>query len=435
MLTSPSWDIIIIGAGAAGLFAACRAASLGKAVLLLEKNPQAGVKILMSGGTRCNLTQNTDNRGIIAAYGTQGKFLHSPLAALDVSATLDFFHASGVPTKVEDTNKIFPVSDSARDVRDALVARATAAGASIAYQEPVLELQKFTDSSQVHATSLPPGLPRLIDSTPRPPRFTITTPKRTLAAHSVILTTGGLSFPGSGTTGDGYRWAASLGHTLVPTHPALVPLTTSLPWVRNLRGITLPRVGLAIVENGKKLAATRGSLLFAHFGLTGPAALDVSRVVSAHARPSQLSAELDMLPDASPAEWEEEFTRRLAQAGKKQIMQLLPAELPRRIQEVILQLAAIPPDKKGAEISRSERQSLTKLVKQLPIPLNGTLGYGKAEVTAGGVPLNEVDSRTMQSKLVPGLYFAGEILDLDGPIGGYNFQAAWSTGWLAGESA
>ncbi len=410
MTLEPTWDVAVIGAGAAGLMAALRAAERGRRTLLLEKNRKAGVKILMSGGTRCNITQATDNRGIVAAYGPPGKFLHSALAAFSVQATLDFFEAEGVAIKVEETGKIFPVSDRAADVLAALLRRLQRSGAVLALDEPLRELRR------------------------EPNHFHLTTARRVVQGEKVVITTGGQSYPGSGTTGDGYQFAAALGHRIVPPRPALVPLTTEVPWVAELRGVTLPDVAVRIHEGERVLAQRRGSLLFAHFGLSGPVVLDVSRVVSGHAHPQTLALEIDLLPE-QPAQAVSDFLRDEALAsGKKQLVVLLAQQLPRRLGEVVLEQAGMPRERKAAGLSRDERQRLVRALKHLRVPLTGTLGFKKAEVTAGGVARDEVDSRTMQSKLVPGLYLAGEVLDLDGPIGGYNFQAAWSTGWLAGSA-
>ncbi|MEX2027489.1 MAG: aminoacetone oxidase family FAD-binding enzyme, partial [Pirellulaceae bacterium] len=223
------WDVIVVGAGAAGLVAAFRAAELGKRTLLLERNRRAGVKILMSGGTRCNITQATDNWGIVEAYGPPGRFLHSALAALSVQDSIGLFEAEGVKTKVEETGKVFPVSNKAADVLQALLARLHRSGAELALHEPVTELQLSGE------------------------QFCLTTPKRTLETPRLILTTGGKSYPGSGTTGDGYQWAASLGHTIEPPRPALTPLTTNAAWILALKGITLTDVTLTILGGGKKL--------------------------------------------------------------------------------------------------------------------------------------------------------------------------------------
>jgi predicted Rossmann fold flavoprotein len=407
---SDSWDVIVIGAGAAGLVAGLRAAERGRRVLVVEKNRRAGVKILMSGGTRCNITHDTDNRGIVAAYGPSGKFLHSPLAALSVERTLEMFHGEGVATKVEDGGKIFPVSDKAVDVLAALLGRLERSRATLALGEPVVDLSKEADA------------------------FVVATPTRRLVAAKIILTTGGRSYPGSGTTGDGYRFCERFGHTIVPTRPALVPITVNVPWLAELRGLTLPDVGIAILDGPATLVRKRGSLLFAHFGLTGPVALDVSRVVSGHPAPTSLTATIDALPAVAESAFDEWLRAESAASGKKQLAVVLTTHLPRRLADVMLDVAGLARDRKAAALSKDERRRLVRTVKELPLPITGTVGFGRAEVTAGGVALDEVDSRTMVSKLAPNLYLAGEILDLDGPIGGYNFQAAWSTGWLAGSS-
>jgi len=405
------WDIAVVGAGAAGLMAAIRAAELGRRVVLLEKNRKVGVKILMSGGTRCNITHDCDDRGIVAAYGGQGKFLHSPLAAFGVRDTIDFFHAEGVPTKVEETGKVFPVSDRALDVQQALLRRLQRSGATLGNEEPALDVIREGDG------------------------FRLTTPRRTLTAGRVIVTTGGLSFPGCGTTGDGYKWATAFGHTLVPTRPALVPITTAVPWVADLRGITLPDAGVRVVEGDKPLGTKRGSLLFAHFGLSGPVVLDLSRLVSGHPAPSSLGLEIDFAATLREPDVDEHLKAESLASGKKLLASILPVDVPARVCEAILTQAGLPTDRKAAGLSKPDRQRLVAAIKRCRLGVTGTLGYAKAEVTAGGVSLAEVDSRDLRSKLVPGLYLAGEILDLDGPIGGYNFQAAWSTGWLAGQSA
>ncbi len=405
-----TWDVIVIGAGAAGLMAGIHAAVRGRRTLVLEKNQRPGVKILMSGGTRCNITQATDNRGIVAAYGPPGKFLHSALAAFSVQQTIDFFEAEGVATKVEETGKIFPVSNKAADVLAALVRRLERSGAVLALGEGVYEML-------------------VVDG-----RFALASSLRALNGERVILTSGGQSYPGSGTTGDGYRFAVRLGHRIVPPRPALVPLTTSVPWVSELRGITLPDVAVRIVDQEMCLAQRRGSLLFAHFGLSGPVALDVSRVVSGHAAPQALVLEVDLLPMLTEQALSDWLRDESLASGKKQLAVVLAQQVPRRLCEILLEQAGLARERKAAALTREERERLVRAIKRLPIPLTGTLGFKKAEVTAGGVALDEVDSRTMQSKLVPNLYLAGEILDLDGPIGGYNFQAAWSTGWLAGGS-
>jgi predicted Rossmann fold flavoprotein len=406
-----SWDVVVIGAGAAGLLAAVRAAERGRRVLLLEKNRRAGVKILMSGGTRCNLTHATDNRGIVEAFGPPGRFLHSALAALSVDDTVAWFEAAGVPTKVEETGKVFPVSNRAADVLDALLRALGKSGAVLVLGEPVLDVRRVAAGLELATAS------------------------RVVPAARVILTSGGQSYPGSGTTGDGYGFAARLGHRIVTPRPALVPITVALPWVAGLRGVTLPDVSLRIFEGDARLAARRGSLLFAHFGLSGPVALDVSRAVSGHPAPARLVLELDLLPGLAEAELDDFLRAESLASGKKQLAGVLAARLPRRVCDALLAFVGLPVDRRAAALGKADRARLVKAVKALRLPVTGTLGFKRAEVTAGGVALDEVDSRTMQSKYVPELFIAGEVLDLDGPIGGYNFQAAFSTGWLAGGQA
>jgi predicted Rossmann fold flavoprotein len=402
------WDVVVIGAGAAGLMAAIHAAERGKRTLLLEKNRKPGVKILMSGGTRCNITHDCDNRGIVREYGQQGKFLHSALAALSVQQAIAFFEAEGVATKIEETGKVFPVSNKAIDVLDALLRRLKRSGATLALEEPVSDLRKSGEL------------------------FEIVTPQQGISCPQVILTTGGQSYPGSGTRGDGYVWAAKFGHTIVTPRPALVPLTVQADWVGQLRGVTLADVGLKVLEAGKQLAARRGGFLFAHFGLSGPAPLDISKAVSRHPNPHSLELDLDFLPSRPEPEVDEFLRIESLANGKKQLAVVLSDLLPRRLCDTLLTLCGQPADRRAAGLSKPDRQRLVAAIKRMRVPLRGTLGFEKAEVTSGGVSLDEVDSRSMLSKLISGLYLAGEILNLDGPIGGYNFQAAWSTGWLAG---
>ncbi len=419
---STLWDAVVVGAGAAGLLAAARAAERGRRVLLLEKNRKPGVKILMSGGTRCNLTHAGEAGDIVRAYRQQGSFLHSALAALGPDDLIALFEAEGVATKIEPGGKVFPVSDKALDVLAALCGRVERSGAVLRLAEPLLELAS-TDSGQP---------------------FRLRTAQQTVFTRQVLLTTGGQSYPGCGTAGDGYSWVRELGHHVVPPCPALVPVTINCDWAKSLRGITVPDVVVRICdpqeqhEAGRKRRGAaemqrRGSFLFAHFGLSGPAVLDISRHVARHATPRSLLLECDFLPEEREPDLEDRLKKSAAHAGRKTLSATLSPLLPRRLVEALLVAAHIPSGRSVAELSRAERGRLVRAVKATRFPVTGTLGFEKAEVTAGGVTLDEVDSRTMQSKIVPGLYLAGELLDLDGPIGGYNFQAAFSTGWLAAE--
>jgi len=414
-----AFDVIVVGAGAAGLIAAAEAAGRSRRTLLLEKNRRPGVKILMSGGTRCNLTHATDKWGIIRAYGDQGSFLHSALAALSPADLVQLIESEGVPTKVEESGKVFPVSNHAADVLRALMNRLHRSGAELALAEPVSAVERLASGFRVITTS------------------------RQVEATSLIITVGGQSYPGSGTTGDGYAWAAQLGHTIIPPRPALVPLVTSDAWVRALSGVTIPDVAVRLelrnVQPSTLLDQRRGSLLFTHFGLSGPVVLDISRSYTALADPAGATLVCDFLPDMAADKLSEQLRQAAATDGKRHIAatlgSVLGERLPRRLVESLLTNAGVRADLRGAELSKSLRGALVTALKAAPIAITSTRGFAKAEVTAGGVALGEIDSRTMQSKLAAGLYFAGEVLDLDGPIGGYNFQAAFSTGILAGRSA
>ena len=410
--SAPDWDLIVVGAGAAGLMAAARAAERGRRVLLLEKNRKPGVKILMSGGTRCNLTQATDARGIVKAFGKPGRFLHSSLAALGPDDLVEWFRREGVPTKREATGKVFPVSNRAVDVLNALRNRVQQSGAQLVLERPVVSVEKVGA------------------------RFHVRDANESHWTQKLMLTTGGQSYPGSGSTGDGYVWAKQLGHRIVPPRPALTPLKIAEDWVADLRGVTLPHVGMKLGEVGatftrksKPLAEESGSFLFAHFGVSGPAALNISRHVSARVGQA-LMIQLDFTPERSEDDLLALWNRR---GGNASVLQRTAEHAPRRLLEQLWRRADVPRDRNVSELNRRERSALTVALKQTQLPISGVMGFAKAEVTAGGVALDEVDSRTMQSKLCPGLFLAGEILDLDGPIGGYNFQAAFSTAWLGAQ--
>jgi hypothetical protein len=423
-MTPPDrWDVVIVGAGPAGLTAACGAARRGRSTLLLEKNPKPGVKILISGGGHCNLTHDADARAVAEAFGSSGRFLHSALAALDPAGLVQWMARRGVPCRTEPGGKILPASDRAEDVLAAVLGELAESGATLATAWPVTDLTRDVAG------------------------FRVVTSQETILARQVLLATGGRSYPGCGTTGDGYGWAAALGHTIVTPRPALAPILVAADWVKSLQGITLPDVVLRVVEPLEPSAADlpsvkalrpiaerRGSLLFAHFGLSGPVALDLSRHVSAAPRGRRPALACDFLPEMSEGQLATALGEAAAGEGRRTVTSFLGRWLPGRLAEALCRLADVPPERRLAELARGERARLVHAIKQQIVPTTGTLGFEKAEVTAGGVALDEVDSRTMQSRLVPGLFLAGELLDLDGPIGGYNLQAAFSTGQLAGQS-
>ncbi|WP_422930743.1 NAD(P)/FAD-dependent oxidoreductase [Singulisphaera sp. PoT] len=424
--------MIVVGAGAAGLFASIRAAERGSRVLLLEKNRRPGVKILMSGGTRCNITnarglrnlrvisgpidpaydprEAKGARSIQDAFGAGGKFLGPALKAFGVEDTVAFFEGEGVATKIEGNGKVFPLSDKAADVLAALLGRLERSGATLRCLSPVQSIEAVESG------------------------FAVRTPESVYHARRVVVAVGGQSYPGSGTSGDGYGIARGFGHSIVEPRPALVPLRVEPEWVPTLKGLTLPDVIASIQgATGPALLERREAVLFAHFGLTGPAILDVSRAVARHEGPERLDLVLDLVPGTrfEPLDQELQATSR---QGRKHVASLLPDAIPRRLAEFVLMSAKIPVDRVGPDLNREERIRLVNTIKRLKLPVQGTLGFAKAEVTSGGVTLAEVDPQRLESRIQPGLHFIGEVLDLDGLIGGYNFQAAWSMGWLAGET-
>ena len=392
---------------------AAAAGARGKRTLVIEKNKKIGVKILMSGGTRCNITHDCSPREIADQFGHAAKFLYKAIGQFPPQEVVQIVESEGVLTKVESTGKVFPVSDHAIDVRDALLRRAQSAGARFLSGVAVKSIERSDGNFVCHSNA---GV---------------------FAAPSLIICCGGKSYAGCGTTGDGYAWAKQFGHTVRPPHPALTPLTTDAQWVKDLSGITLERVRCEISRMGesKPLASRVGSLLFTHTGLSGPEPMNLSRFVTLLEAEPAKRFRIDFLPDTSGDAFVQR-TRELTRTHPKStVAAALLADLPSRLVEVLLARCQIPEGQKLAEFSSAQLMRLRDAVKGTEIQISGTRGFDKAEVTAGGVELSEVDPATMESRLVPRLFFAGEILDVDGPIGGFNFQAAFSTGTLAGKNA
>ena len=421
-LQKQRWDAIIVGGGAAGLWAAGTAAQRGKKVLVLEKNNKAGVKILMSGGTRCNITHHADSRKIAEAFGKQGRVLLSVLKRLSPEDVVREFESEGVQTKVEETGKVFPVSDRAIDVRDAVVRRLARYGAELLCGCAV--------------DSVGP------DTTGDGFRILATVQGRQLQVHSktVLITTGGLSYSGCGTTGDGYAWLKNMGHSITPLRPALTPLTSPESRVHELSGLTLEDVLVRAQIHAKsgdtkslklERRESRGGFLWTHKGCSGPTSMNVSRCFSDRGLEDRLELIVDLLPDSSVEQLEEWIAQETRQSNRA-LSTVLSHRIPKRLATSILESIGADYDPHMAELPRAIRIKMIESLKQYRIEISGTLGYPKAEVTAGGVELGEVNFQDMQSRRQAGLYLAGEILDLDGPIGGYNFQAAWSTGHTAG---
>jgi predicted Rossmann fold flavoprotein len=405
-------DVIVLGGGAAGIFAATSAAATGARTLLLERNRRPGIKVLASGGSRCNVTSVLPPHEMLRHYGRDGaRFLGHAMKALPPDSIVALLDAEGVPTYEEKWQKIFPRSNRATDVLAAFLVRFERAGAQLRVNARAVAVTAREGGFAVH----------LEDG-------------ETLAGRSIVLAVGGRSYPKTGSTGDGYAIAAAFGHTIVTTRPALVPLLAADDWVRESTGIAFQDVAVTLRDPaGKALATRRRPLLFTHFGVSGPAAMDVSR--EATGRTERTRLEVDFAPDASFAAMERELEARIAAAPNRRLEELLPVEWPERFAARLLATRGVLAERRGAETGKDARRAAIELVKAAPITVTGSRGFDFAEVTAGGVALPEVDPATMASRLQRGFFVCGEVLDVDGPIGGFNFQAAFATGHVAGEAA
>lgn len=420
-MSEPVHDLIVVGAGAAGLWAAARAAELGRRVLLVEKTRRAGTKVLASGGTRCNLTTTHDPDTAARLFGRGGeRFLRPALRALPPEAVRARFAELGVETVEAPLDKVFPASQSARDVRDALQRAATAAGVELRCGAAVRRVEPAEGGWLLE---LEEG--------------------GALRARSCFLAPGGRSYPSTGTTGDGYRWLEELQLEVVAPVPALVPLASPAEWVHELTGLARQGARVRLLDHeGKELARRERPLLFTHFGLSGPAAMDVSGHVARRIQqgfPNDFTLLLDLVPELGPEELRAALIRGASQPGRprlgKVVANLSDEPLPRRLVGEVLRQAGVREGCAAAELSRSERHALVETLSALRIPVDGTRGWDKAEVTRGGLSLRALNPRTMEVNGHRGLYVFGELLDLDGPIGGLNFQAAFATAELAARAA
>jgi predicted Rossmann fold flavoprotein len=408
--------ILVIGGGAAGLMAAASAAEHGAEVTLLEKMPAVGRKLLITGKGRCNVTNVADIKTIIDNMPGNGPFLYSVLHAFSNSDLIAWLEQRGVPLKTERGGRVFPVSDQARDVVAAFARALADLGVAVVTGQAVREI-RLADGRACGA---------------------VTADGREWQAEAVILATGGASYPGTGSSGDGYRIAAALGHAVTPLRPSLVPLEVAEDWITDLQGLALKNIAVAALAGGRQLASEFGELLFTHFGLSGPVILSLSNPVAAalRTRPGdEVLIAIDLKPALSVETLDKRLQRDFVKFARKQFKNSLGDLLPSRLTAVIVDLSHIDPDKPVHQITKEERSRLVGLLKQLTFTVTGTRPLAEAIVTAGGISTKEINPSTMASRLVPGLYLAGEVIDIDGYTGGFNLQAAFSTGYVAGRAA
>ena len=407
-----SKKVLVIGAGAAGMMAAGTAAQLGAKVTLLEKNPRVGRKVMITGKGRCNVTNHCDVPTFIANVPVNGRFLYSAASHFPPEDVMAFFESLGVPLKTERGNRVFPVSDKAVDIVDALRAFVLDSGVTIINETAKALILENGEVVGVKGE------------------------KENYYADSVIVACGGKSYPLTGSTGDGYLFAKQAGHTIVPLKPSLVPLESSDTDCKSMQGLSLKNVSLKIIDNNsnKEIYSDFGEMLFTHFGISGPMVLSAS----SHLRempPNRYRAVIDLKPALTEDQLDKRLQKEFQQNANRDVSNAFSGLLPRKIIVPVLKRWGVPFDKKCNVITREERHALCNLLKGFTIPLNGFRPIEEAIITSGGVNTAELNPKTMESKLIAGLYFAGEVIDCDAYTGGFNLQIAWCTGRLAGENA
>lgn len=407
------YELAVIGAGASGMMAAGRAAEKGVKVILLEKNKQPGIKILISGKGRCNLTNTVvEIAQLINVYGRNGKFLYPALNNFSNKDTIDFFEGHNLPLKNERGGRVFPKSDKAKDVVSCLKNYLLNAGVDLRTECTVKELTLNKGKNRILSIILESG--------------------EKIFADNYLIATGGKSFPGTGSTGDGYKWLKQLGHTIIAPKPALVPILIKEQFVEQLNGLNLKNIELSLWQQ-KKLASMFGEAVFIGNELSGPLALNLSNQIR-EIGPKDLKIKLDFKPALDHSVLDKRILKDFEELKNKNFSNSLNKLLPKQLIPVIIELSGIDENKKVSEISKNERKRIVRLLKEFELTVDGLAGFDKAIVTSGGLSLKEVDPKTMKSKLIDNLYLAGEILDLDGPTGGYNLQVAWSTGYLLADN-
>ena len=409
--------VLIIGGGAAGMMAGVFAARNHHEVHILEKNEKLGKKVFITGKGRCNVTNACDTEELFPAMMSNPKFLYSSFYSFTPQDVMEFFEEAGVPLKVERGNRVFPQSDHSSDIIRALERELKKAGAKIHLHTAVKEIVKESETDSVTGVILTDGT--------------------FMEGDAVIVATGGFSYQSTGSTGDGYRFARELGLKVTDIAPSLVPLKTKEDYIPKLQGLSLKNTGLTI-KNGKKvLYEDFGEMMFTHFGVTGPMILSASAHIGAKlakAPNGELSAYLDLKPALTREQLDARILREFEAGPNKQFKNVIGVLFPSSLTPVMLELGGIPAEKKIHDISREERQHFIDLIKAFPFTITGMGEFKEAIITRGGVSVKEINPGTMESKKISGLYFAGEVLDLDAVTGGYNLQIAWSTAYLAAQA-
>lgn len=404
--------VLIIGGGAAGMMASVMAARAGHDVEVFEKNEKCGKKVYITGKGRCNLTNAGNIEDVFGAIVTNKKFMYSAIYGFDNMQTMEFFRELGLDIKVERGNRVFPQSDKSSDVIRVLVAEMNRLGVGIHYKTTVEDIITKDDAFS--------GI--------------VTADKKKFYGDALIIATGGLSYPVTGSTGDGYTFAKKIGHTVTDTSPALVPFNAKEEWVKDLQGLSLKNAGVTIRNHKKELYSDFGELLFTHFGVSGPTIISASSMLTKQIREENLILSIDLKPALSYEQLDERILRDFDAVKNKQFKNSLDELLPKKLIPVIIDLSGIDENKKVNEVTKQERAGLVKLLKGLEITLLSLRGYNEAIITQGGVAVKEINPSTMESKYCKNVYFAGEVLDVDALTGGFNLQVAWSSACLAANS-
>lgn len=409
---------VIIGGGPAGMMAAVSAADSGDNVILLEKNEKLGKKLFITGKGRCNVTNACEREVFFEHVISNPKFLYSAYSALDSKALMDFIEENKTPLKIERGNRVFPVSDHSYDIIDALKRALQAGGVEIRLNTEaggILtgETEAETGKKVITGVRLKNG--------------------EMLKADKVILATGGLSYPSTGSTGDGHKFAEESGHKMTACRPALVPFETKEEWVKSLQGLSLKNVKLSLVNGGKTIYGEQGEMLFTHFGISGPLVLSASSIYAGIKEYKDPHVLIDLKPALTEEETDRRLIRELQEGNRKELKNILNEIYPLKLAGIICDIAGIDPYRRCNEVSAKERKALLDATKRLRISIRGCRDFNEAIITHGGVSVKEIQPKTMESRLVSGLYFAGEIMDVDAFTGGFNLQIAFSTGYLAGK--